>query len=366
MLHYEYITNLAAFDDYRDAWNSLWYRSRSHVCNDRHEIVSLIARHAASPNNFRAIIVLDDAGQAVAALPFFFRQRRILKDAARCLGNPSSPLSTLLVDPSTSRDELWPCLFGGLRSNKIETVRLEWCNLEWAEQIGLSQASHAWSKKRFDVGQIDLSQCGDIRTSISKNYRKNLQRWKNGLSKIGKLDLRCIDPSDHDAMKEAFKDALNVDHTSWKGPEGTSILSSGAQTNYWTEWFATLTGEGLARIFLLTLDDQPIAADVGYIANHVFSSVKISYVESMAQYGLGHVRDQLLIEHLTANTDVKWIDGLGPCDEIKWPQRRYPLGKLTFSTGSLLGQGQIQVQFGLAALKGLMKSASVADAGLIK
>jgi CelD/BcsL family acetyltransferase involved in cellulose biosynthesis len=343
MLRKLIIKNINELIENQADWNDLWVRSNQRSANHRAEIVGLNAEHFFEPNDFRALAIYDGQ-QMVAALPLRMAKRLVLGSTGYSLGNPCSPVGTLLLDHESDLAEVGAALVSGLRTMGLDYLKLDWFDLtqaasQWLVELASSNGLACWTKKPHEVAVIQVPTGGNVLEHASSNHRKKLRRWRRDLEGQGAVCLEEFS-TDSPVCLEAFGRALEIELASWKGAAGSAILSNKNENRYWNAWRKSLSKAGLFRLYQLKVGDRPIAFDFGYQVGDVYTSVKISHLEEFAQIGVGHVRDWLLLERLSEQ-NVSKIDTLAANAEIKWPCEAYSVGRVVMSLGSWLGDAQV-------------------------
>ena len=89
--------------------------------------------------------------------------------------------------------------------------------------------------------------------------KKLRQDW-NRLSALGAVDV--VNERTADAARDAFEIFLKLESKSWKGENGTALLSNENDAAFARRWIAALAAHGSASVALLRVDEKPIAAQV--------------------------------------------------------------------------------------------------------
>src|SRR5690606_36926346 len=89
--------------------------------------------------------------------------------------------------------------------------------------------------------------------------KKLRQDW-NRLAREGTVEV--TNPRDPAAARSGLETFLRLEAASWKGGEGTALLSRPADAAFARAMIAGLADEGHASVALLTLGEQPVAAQV--------------------------------------------------------------------------------------------------------
>lgn len=358
MLHSEFIDNAVAFRRLRGEWDDLWMRSGSPVAADRSEITELTLEHFATVKSFRALIVRRGA-ELVAGLPFVIERHPLWGNVARTIANPSNPMSQWIVTAESDRTQLFPVIFESLRNQHIRVLNLDWARLDCTNSVALkSWAKNTqldfFAKQRFEVAMIQVPATHEsLLQNISKNHRSKLQRWQKKLGEQGALTFHTYESANGDDVLAAIEEAFAVEASSWKATSGSVMLHSESELSYWRSWARSLQAANFLRVYILRLDNQAIAFDFGYLVGRIYTSVKVSYVETLKNLGVGHLRDWYLLQHFIETKTSDLIDTVGPTNEshAKWPMHTRSVGKITVSTGNWRSNMAVFFASGLNQLK---------------
>lgn len=140
---------------------------------------------------------------------------------------------------------------------------------------------------------------------LSKNRLKDVRRTMRRLEEAGKLELEHVErPAE---VGQRLEDFLAVEHSGWKGEQGTSLLSRAGDAA-----FARLAygGQpaGFAGLDSLLLDGKPIAMKLSIRAGRTAFTPKIAYDEAFKKLGPGMALEYMLIEEFYRSTTLDAVD----------------------------------------------------------
>lgn len=131
--------------------------------------------------------------------------------------------------------------------------------------------------------------------------RRDLQRNRRKLATLGRVEhVVCTDSNRLARGIEAF---LQLEASGWKGTRGTALANTSETKRFAQHAFA---GEN-ARVDLLTLNDEPIAASVAVMAGRVGFTVKCAYDERYRSYSAGLL---LELEVIRSFLEERWAERL--------------------------------------------------------
>ncbi|HVY18745.1 MAG TPA: GNAT family N-acetyltransferase [Bauldia sp.] len=172
----------------------------------------------------------------------------------------------------------------------------------------------------------------DAGAKRSGSTRKKMRQDWNRLAAQGEIAI--VNDRDPSAARRAFETFLAIEAKSWKGEEGTAILSRPDDARFIRRWFADLAEAGAASVALLTLDGKPIAAQVLLSAGNTAYTWKIGYDAAWEKFSPG----VLLIDKLSEQLLEAGIEQIESCSpqggfmEKVWSGRRWT-GEILFEFG---------------------------------
>jgi CelD/BcsL family acetyltransferase involved in cellulose biosynthesis len=143
----------------------------------------------------------------------------------------------------------------------------------------------------------------------SGSTRKKLRQDWNRLSALGAVDIaneRAPDP-----VAQAFEAFLTMEDASWKGDNGTALLSSKDDAAFSRRWLANLAAQGNASVALLRIDGKPLAAQVLLYSGRTAYTWKTAFDETYAKYSPGALLVDKITEQLFA-ADIEAIESCSP------------------------------------------------------
>lgn len=154
---------------------------------------------------------------------------------------------------------------------------------------------------------------------ISSKLRTNLKRRRRRLHETGDGTFHHYQ---QDEAVAHFDDFLQLEHSGWKGREGSSILSLPENyQRYYRHLVRYLARRNELHLFFLALDGRPIAGAFGYTEGEVFHWFKIGYREEFRDLGPSNLLLLDIINFLMENRrDIKrfhLFPGFG-VDKHRW------------------------------------------------
>lgn len=330
-----------AINQVRRQWNQLALASGVEIASHQLEVLEDFRKCFAPERELVLIAVRDQNGQLVGGLPLLTATGRLMS-GYQTVSNEWFQVPQPLIAKDVDLLPIAQQLVAGLKSMTASRFVLDWIAIDdpiW--QAILSVAQHLdWAiqcKARFEVGITHLpSSWHDFEMSLSKNCRKRCRsEWKQ-MSQAGQVRLQVVDTDTAETLEESFETALQIELESWKGKQGSAITCQRHSKEFYFQWASLLRQCGALRLFLLRLNDQAIAFDMGLVEGDRYRSVKVSYKESHASFSPGHVLNQLVFQHFITNSQVKIIDTVGPMNDAnrRWSNDCYRMGRMIIAPGT--------------------------------
>jgi hypothetical protein len=173
----------------------------------------------------------------------------------------------------------------------------------------------------------------EVGAKRSGSTRKKMRQDWNRLASLG--DVTIVNDREPGPARAAFEQFLAMEHASWKGASGTSLLSNPGDAAFVRQWFANLADAGAASVALLTLDGKSVAAQVVLRQGNTAYTWKIAYDAAYEKYSPG----VLLVDRLAEQMLESGIEQIESCSpqggfmEKVWSGRRRTV-ELLIETGS--------------------------------
>ncbi|MDL2352944.1 MAG: GNAT family N-acetyltransferase [Pseudomonadota bacterium] len=182
----------------------------------------------------------------------------------------------------------------------------------------------------------ELSPEAYFEASLSGKKRKELRRQYNRLCELGEVGMTRT--TTDEGLARWIEDFLALEHSGWKGTQGSAIASHQTTTRMFKEALFGAATQGRLERLTLTLDDEPIAMLANFIAPPGAFSYKTAFDERYARYSPGVLvqRENLA---LLNNPAVDWCDSCAAADHPMidhiWRERR-PIGRMSIAIGGKL------------------------------
>ena len=234
-------------------------------------------------------------------------------------------VSSPVIDPQ-HRDAVWPAFLDAIAKHpalpKVMKLRL----------IDADDAAHrpmmaALAARRGPMLQLSTRE---------RPFLSSPQERKRSGSTGKKLrqDWNCLCPRSAastsrttaraDGARGAFEVFLDMEQRSWKGQNGTALLSHDEDAAFARALIAQLAARGCASIALLRVDDKPIAAQVLLYSGSTAYTWKTAFDSEFAKFSPGALLIDRVSDELFANgtTQIESCSTDGGFMENLWAGRR--------------------------------------------
>ena len=233
-------------------WDALWARNGACLPTAMAAQVRLWLSHFAAARRIRAVAVWDDQ-KLVGGLPLVEQGVRGVMTWGALPNNHWARSGSLLVDPSVPRTQVLAGIVSGLERTPWQAAVFPSVQLDHPDWVGLMEACRVagWSvveSPLFRAGRVKLDRpWKEWEDSWTVSRRKNYQRCIKRAEKEGLVQLEICDPTDPEEASQLLRGACEIEHRSWKGEQGTSILSRPAVYSYYDGQVRDLARQNCVR-----------------------------------------------------------------------------------------------------------------------
>ena len=183
-------------------------------------------------------------------------------------------------------------------------------SLRGIEPLMLSETSRPFVTREFGVKK-------------SGSTRKKLRQDWNRLSSLGTVEVvNSREPAD---VEQAFETFLAMEKASWKGEQGTALLSDSNDAAFVRRLLHNLAARRDASVALLRVDGAAIAAQVLMYGGSTAYTWKTAYDAKFSKYSPGTLLVDRITEELFAGADIQAINSCAAEDSFMgqlWAGRR--------------------------------------------
>ncbi len=336
------LSSLDELQQYGQRWNELWDSSQAYEPTSRWETTALWVRSFEDPSTFRAAVIEDNDGRAVAALAFL-RKPKLGFQTLVLPSNEWAKSGELMIADDVDPKSVVPLLVEQLKSqgDVLDFDRIQFEMPRWQLFSDyLTESGHIKEISRIHrVGLINIGNDWDgYFQCLSGNHRSAVRRSQKKANKQGDLQLvRRWNPS-IDEVTAWMEESFRIEHQGWKGPNGTSIVAAGLQ-DYFLHEALNARNSGMLDLWTLQLDGQTIAYEYCHHSKGHCLSYKIGYDEKFKALGPGRLLRKMQLEQMTNGVDqpdlpaTLTLDTMGLLckTKAKWTTGEYRMGRLVSS-----------------------------------
>lgn len=307
-------------------WDDLVRRASSNV------FMNPAASKAACDTGFARIMTLlawEEGGGPRRLVGLWSLQLRkaapLLPAVLEALPHFYAFLSSPVVDPEFA-DDVMAAFFAAIQNDA------ELPNVVSLKSFDAETASHAAMLKLFSLRGIEpLMLVETTRPFATREFgikrsgstRKKLRQDWNRLSSLGAVEV--VNDRNPAAVEQAFEIFLAMEKASWKGEQGTALLSSSRDAAFVRRLLHDLAARGDASVALLRLDGDAIAAQVLMYCGATAYTWKIAFDAKFAKYSPGTLLVDRIADELFAGPDIQAINSCAAEDSFMgqlWAGRR--------------------------------------------
>lgn len=122
--------------------------------------------------------------------------------------------------------------------------------------------------------------------SLSKNMRKNVKRALRNFQTNRRAGVKVYQSPEE--LQTAYSLILQIEANSWKAQSGIAINNK-VYHNFYQKLISEFARQGWINIYILYIDDQPVAYDLNVIYNGMVKTLKGSFNRDYADYSPGAI-----------------------------------------------------------------------------
>jgi len=240
---------------------------------------------------------------------------RRLRPACSLVSPDRTDIACVPGTETAAAGAIWSAIKAQSNWDVIELVDLpDWGPGAHLVELAAGEGYHTGSRLSRRTPYLLLDKPIDVIGDTNTEFRARVRQRLRKVRALGKLELRRYETIDSDAWLQF----LQMEDSGWKGSGGTSILSTPAETAYFSQIARCAEVEGNLAIYSLELDGRPIAMHFGVHIGDYYSVPKAAYDESMREYGPGHLLIWFLLQDLQER-GTREFDFLG--NAMDWKTR---------------------------------------------
>jgi CelD/BcsL family acetyltransferase involved in cellulose biosynthesis len=302
MQSYRVLTSAEDIVSIKTEWDRLWVDARAgYQLSFSYVYQSWTTIHSPQRSELCCVVAYQD-GRLVAALPMVLLRGKVKlwKYAAICSPDSAEDSDMLIERSSDSHATATRLLEKFLTFARPDVVRfffVKWgCHLDTA----IRRLTSLRLVDSFDnvIPYADLQAEVDwesYKRSLSKHYESNVARKTRRLHEQGRVTMEVVRGEHAKTIEWLFLQKRKwSDRTSKRG----QWVFSAAYQVFITKLFA---GDPRFLIFVLRLDDAPIAVKLAGIGAGFAGTMMISYDDKYERFSPGNILDEFMMRHIFEN-----------------------------------------------------------------
>jgi CelD/BcsL family acetyltransferase involved in cellulose biosynthesis len=144
----------------------------------------------------------------------------------------------------------------------------------------------------------------------SGSTRKKLRQDWNRLSAFGTVEI--VNDRDPERVAQTFEGFLAMEAASWKGANGTALLSKAKDAAFARRLIGDLAAASSASVAVMSLNGRPIACQVLLYSGTTAYTWKTAFDSEFANFSPGSVLVDRITEQLFASGEIESIEACSP------------------------------------------------------
>ncbi len=322
MIQSEIISQPEEIRKFEPQWRQMFHSGKYQPSASFEWTWALISTHIGKNDSFQ-LVVMKDGDDVVGLIPLI---RREIKRYGLSIVNlfPISEIynthSDLIIkNSSLVIERLLNILFS---IKRWDVFRMGYF-LENSSQLAAFESCLNGSSFQYDIQDVEPAffiefkgGYSDYLMERSGKFRNYLNRMDRKINQMG--DVRFEKVKNETSLKKVYDHLLHIEERSWKNDHGTSINRVKKQEKFYKLLCENTSENGWLHLVFLYLNNEPIAYNMGLVANDIYYYLKTSYVNEYRKVSPSTVLRARLIEDLIAQ-GVRFFDF--PGEPYEWEKQ---------------------------------------------
>lgn len=308
----------SAFIALETEWNMLVKASQNEPFY-RHEFIRTWIDNFAPKEKLKILTGRDNSGKLVAILPLVIKLESMYRLPVWQLISPTNVYSCRFdLIAETKEVAARAFFFYLLKDRSWDILKITdvpqngnaWQLYSSAQEADLPTGVYESQKSPY---LLLPSSYEELIKHLDSKFRANLRRRLKRLQEKGNVSIERIVGGEQ--LNSYLQKCFEIEESGWKGRSGSATTQKENTYGFYTQIALIAAKHDYLSLFFLKLDDKPIAFQLGFVYNNVYSLVMTSYDESLKECSPSH----LLMEEVLKDSisrGLKEFDFLG-CD-LEW------------------------------------------------
>lgn len=177
-----------------------------------------------------------------------------------------------------------------------------------------------WSRAVLYEKEFGEAALAQIPKRRIKTHQKNLKK----LEELGKVE--WVFTRQTDSLQPLAEEFVRLEHSGWKGAEGTSLYSNPNHLRFFYEMMTSFNQAGRVFFTELRLNGKSIASTTNFISGRAGFGFKLGWDAAYARFGLGIMNEIETVKHAAeVLSGLEYMDSSATPDSYMsdlWPGRR--------------------------------------------
>lgn len=259
--------------------------------------------------------------ELVAILPLIKQVKKYFAFKFKLLCFPESShfgLKDILLAPQVEATAILPQIYHHLSHSdlKWDLINLESILTNSTNCKALCELSCFYTIKQSGIpcNTIKLTNLTVYMEVLSKNFKRNIVKGKNKLSKFERVEY--LSYRARDEIEDGFSKFLDIEASGWKGATGTgSAIGLDANlVSFYRQVLLFFSANNQIEINLMLIDGKPAAVQYAILLDPTVFLLKIGYDELYAKCQPGHI----LLEYALEKYSVENYTDVNLVSNAKW------------------------------------------------
>ena len=212
------------------------------------------------------------------------------------------------------------------------------------DELKFSYQAH----ERFQIGTIQIVEQLDrdwdaYEAAWSGNHRRHLRKALRRAESEGGVELQLVRPHDGGEVEPLLREGFEVEHRSWKGTAGSSVLSDAVMWQFYLRQATELARCGELELAFLRYEGRADCLRIWLVIARRVLHAQSRLRQRILAIQPWPVVAVFVVEGNVCAPDRLAVDFLGPLSEAtaKWTTRTYPISRLVVATSAV---GKLQLK----------------------
>lgn len=248
------------------------------------------------------------------------------------IGPPDVAAFECAMDALWKRRREWDAL-------RIDEKTADDEEIDWLRSLAGTHKASVQSTPFHSCPFLQLPDCWKtFIDSRGTRFARNLRAARRSLEARGSVRAERFDAASE--VMRAFDTLVDLHHRSWKKDAKIGLSQSDAYRAFYRTFVATMAESGMARAWVLSCNDQPVAATLAFHDKGVYYSTQIVHDDDYSRSSPGTLLESIEMESLIDEARFATYDFMGgaPSNKRRWTDSALQTCRIWLIRRSVRGQ----------------------------